>query len=180
MSDAPPSGMSVHVALVHHPVRNRHGETVATAVTNLDIHDLARSGRTFDVAWTWIVSPLEQQRSLVARIVNHWQAGEGKTFNPIRARAFERVRVTDSIEALIETIASETGDPPVVVGTGAGLVDDVLSYRACREQIATGTGSLLLLFGTGWGLVDEVMERCDHRLPGITAVEGRDGYNHLS
>ena len=98
-------GLDLHVALVHHPVRNRHGETVTTAVTNLDIHDLARSGRTFGVTTTWIVTPLEQQRSLVERIIGHWQHGEGQTYNPVRAQAFERLRVAESVEALIEIIA---------------------------------------------------------------------------
>ena len=174
------TGAALHVALVHHPVRNRHGETVATAVTNLDIHDLARSGRTYDVTNTWIVTPLEQQRSLVSRIVSHWQAGEGKTFNPIRAAAFERVRVTASIESLIESIEAETGERPVVIGTGAAVREGALSYDACRARIAQGNGSVLLLFGTGWGLIDDVMASCDHLLPGVNAMAGRDGYNHLS
>ena len=39
---------------------------MATAVTNLDIHDLARSGRTFDVVATWIVTPLEQGVSMAS------------------------------------------------------------------------------------------------------------------
>ena len=101
--------MAVHVALVHHPVLNRHGETIATAVTNLDIHDLARTGRTFDVHTTWLVTPLEQQRSLVDRIVGHWQQGEGQTYNPIRAKAFERVKVSASIEALIDSLTETSG-----------------------------------------------------------------------
>ena len=76
-----------------------------------------------------------------------------------------------------------------MVGTGAGLPqpdpeasdgDRMLSFEACRDRIATGTGSMLVLFGTGWGLVDEVMDACDHLLPGVQAVPGRNGYNHLS
>jgi len=172
--------MNLHIALVHHPVRNRHGETVATAVTNLDIHDLARTGRTYDVVTTWLVTPLEQQRSLVERIIGHWQTGEGVAYNPIRAKAFERVRVVESVEALVETLTAEAGARPVVVGTGAGVTDGALSFEACRRQIATDSGSMLILFGTGWGLVEEVMAGCDHLLPGVAAVEARAGYNHLS
>ncbi len=41
--------MDIYIGLVHHPVRNRHGETVATAVTNLDIHDIARAARTYGI-----------------------------------------------------------------------------------------------------------------------------------
>lgn len=172
--------MALHVALVHHPVRNRHDETIATAVTNLDIHDLARSGRTYGVDTTWIVTPLDQQRSLVSRILDHWHQGEGQTYNPIRAKAFERVRLAESIEAVVEAITAEGGEPPVVVGTGAGLIQGVLSYDDCRKRLDQDRGALLLLFGTGWGLVDEVLKGCDHLLPGIAARPGRDGYNHLS
>lgn len=31
-------GAHVHIALVHHPIKNRLGDIVSTAVTNLDIH----------------------------------------------------------------------------------------------------------------------------------------------
>ena len=172
--------MQVHMALVHHPVRNRHGETIATAVTNLDIHDLARSGRTYDVHTTWMVTPLEQQRSLVTRIISHWRQGEGQSYNPIRARAFERLRVTESIEALIEAITTESGQAPLVVGTGAAVREGAISYEACRRRIASEQGPMLILFGTGWGLVEEVMENCDLLLPGVNARPGREGYNHLS
>ena len=34
-------------ALVHHPIKDREGEIIATAVTNLDVHDLARSSRVY-------------------------------------------------------------------------------------------------------------------------------------
>ena len=180
MSASSPNRMEVHVALVHHPVLNRRGETIATAVTNLDIHDLARSGRTFDVHTTWLITPLEQQRSLVDRIVGHWQQGEGQTYNPIRAKAFERVKVAESIEALVEALTETSGSRPLVVGTGAGVTENAISYDACRARIAEGSGDLVLLFGTGWGLVGEVMANCDLLLPGVNAVPGRDGYNHLS
>ena len=45
-------------ALVHAPVVDRRGDLVTTAVTNLDLHDIARSARTFDrSAITSSVSP---------------------------------------------------------------------------------------------------------------------------
>ena len=34
------------IALVHHPVLDKGGAIVTTALTNLDVHDLARSART--------------------------------------------------------------------------------------------------------------------------------------
>lgn len=37
----------LYCALVHHPVRDRGGNAVTTAVTNLDVHDIARTARTY-------------------------------------------------------------------------------------------------------------------------------------
>jgi hypothetical protein len=36
--------LRIDVALVHYPVVNRNGETIGSAVTNLDLHDIARAG----------------------------------------------------------------------------------------------------------------------------------------
>ena len=35
------------VALLHHPVVDRRGEVFTTTLTGLDMHDMARSSRTF-------------------------------------------------------------------------------------------------------------------------------------
>ena len=39
----------IYIALLHTPVINRNGAIVTTSVTNMDIHDLARSARTYGV-----------------------------------------------------------------------------------------------------------------------------------
>jgi hypothetical protein len=36
----------VAVALLHYPVLDRSGATVTTSITNLDLHDMARSARS--------------------------------------------------------------------------------------------------------------------------------------
>ena len=89
--------MDIYVALVHHPVRNRNGDVVTTAVTNLDIHDLARASRTYDVRGMYIVTPLEQQFSLVSRIVEHWQEGDGIVFGPERLPVVQVMRSADGV-----------------------------------------------------------------------------------
>ena len=50
----------VYCALVHHPVKDRAGQTVTTAVTNLDVHDIARSARTFGLRRYYVVTPIER------------------------------------------------------------------------------------------------------------------------
>ena len=172
--------MDIYVALLHYPVRNRVGETVATAVTNLDIHDLARAARTYDVRGTFFVTPVEQQRSLVRRIIAHWQGGSGAEFNPIRAVAFERVHVTSDVEEAAQMIEAETGHRPIRAVTGAGFDTDTIPNEILRRRCEEEEGALLILFGTGWGLTDDFVDTCDLRLPAIRANEGREGYNHLS
>ncbi len=70
MLDKNPSGCSVYVALLHHSMRDKNGAVVTTAVTNLDIHDIARSCRTFGVKRYCRVKPLEDQQSVAKRIVD--------------------------------------------------------------------------------------------------------------
>ena len=178
-----PGRMDIYIALVHHPVRNRNGDEVATAVTNLDIHDLARAARSYGVRGYFLVTPLVQQRSLVERIVDHWLRGGGAVFNPVRAQAFDRVRTAASTDEAIAVVTAETGHRPLTVVTGAGFdegEEGVVSYDALRERLHQGPGSALILFGTGWGLTDETIARCDLRLPAIQVRDGGDGYNHLS
>ncbi|HBQ11088.1 MAG TPA: hypothetical protein DEF51_07890, partial [Myxococcales bacterium] len=67
----------VYLALVHHPVVDRAGDVITTAVTNLDVHDIARSARTYDLAGYYVVTPIEAQHRLVDRILGHWRDGAG-------------------------------------------------------------------------------------------------------
>ena len=68
---------SFYVALVHHPIVDRAGEVVTTAVTNLDVHDIARSCRTYGACAYYVVTPLTSQREIVQRILDHWISGPG-------------------------------------------------------------------------------------------------------
>ena len=63
--------VEAYIALLHYPVFDRTGRVVATAITNLDIHDLARSARTFGLRAYYLVTPLERQRELATRIVSY-------------------------------------------------------------------------------------------------------------
>ena len=39
----------LYVALMHYPVVNKNGGIIASAVTNLDLHDIARAAKTYGV-----------------------------------------------------------------------------------------------------------------------------------
>jgi hypothetical protein len=59
------------VALIHHPVVNRNAEIVTSAITSLDIHDIARASRTYDVRSVFIVHPIPEQRKFAASVIDH-------------------------------------------------------------------------------------------------------------
>jgi hypothetical protein len=171
--------LPVDVALVHHPVRDRAGKVVTTAVTNLDIHDIARAGRTYGVGRYFLVSPIAAQRELVERIVSHWKGGASAERIPERGEALSIVRVVSSLSEAIRQASSPDGREPFVVATAArSLGRPTLAFAEARARIERGEGpSWLIVFGTGWGLADEVLERADALLPPLA---GPTSYNHLS
>ena len=69
---------SIYLGLVHHPINNKRGDVVTTSVTNLDIHDIARSCRTFGMKKYFIVTPLKAQHGLVKRILGHCPISESR------------------------------------------------------------------------------------------------------
>ena len=169
------SSPQVDVALIHYPVYNKNQEIVGSAVTNLDIHDIARAGRTFGVGAYYIVTPYADQRELVREIISHWQDGYGATYNKDRKEAFTRIHICEDLENLYTDVAVG-GIKPLVVATSAKTYDNTISYEKMREKIFQGEG-LLLLFGTASGLADEALETVDVMLP---PIGGYGEYNHLS
>jgi hypothetical protein len=157
-----------HIALVHHPVLDRTGRVVTTAVTNLDIHDLARSSRTFGLASYFVVTPIEAQRALVSQIIGHWTEGAGREHNEKRTDALELVRVVASLDDVLAALGN-----PLVVATTARTNEKTTSY----SEIQGMDRDMLILFGTGWGLAPEVYPRVDAVLP---PIRGAGEYNHLS
>ena len=55
---------NLYLALIHYPVINRNGKVIASAITNLDIHDISRISKTFGVNRFYIVTPLKDQQAL--------------------------------------------------------------------------------------------------------------------
>jgi hypothetical protein len=169
-------GGQVELALVHYPVANKNGETIGSAVTNLDIHDIARAGRTFGIARYYIVTPHEDQQQLVSEILDHWLTGRGSVYNENRKAALSLVRLCESLEALYARAEAEGGGRPTVLATCARPQPNTVSYEAVRQRLATGE-RFLLLFGTAWGLTPGVLATVDATLPPIS---GATEYNHLS
>jgi len=170
------SGNCLYVALVHYPVADKNGETIASAVTNLDLHDIARACRTYGVKRYYIITPLEDQLLLANRIIAHWTQGAGGIYNPQRRKALERIRLKSDFRTTIDEIAQAEAYTPVTVATSAKRSDCGLSYGRLRLMLANGK-PFLLVFGTAWGLTEAFMMEADYRL---APLEGVGSYNHLS
>lgn len=166
----------VDLALVHYPVSNKNGETIGSAVTNLDLHDIARAGRTFGIDTLYIVTPYDDQHELVQDILDHWLTGHGATYNAKRKEALERVRLCRDLAELYATVSAKWRQRPTVLATSAREQARNQGFAETRRQIMSGAPHLIL-FGTAWGMTPDVFDDVDGLLPPIT---GFGEYNHLS
>lgn len=168
---------SVYIALLHYPMYNKNMDIVTTSVTNLDIHDIARAARTYDVDGFYIVHPSASQQRLIRDILAYWQEGYGGVYNSDRQEAFRLLRLAEDFPAVLEDIRKETGQEAITIATDARQYPNTITYRGLRRDIAETDQVYLLLFGTGWGISQESMERCERILEPIS---GASVYNHLS
>ena len=91
----------VAAVLLHHPVLDRGGAVVTTAITNLDLHDIARSAHAFGLSDFFVVHPIAAQRELAQRVKAHWTAGSGARRIPDRSPALGILRVVPSLDDVL-------------------------------------------------------------------------------
>jgi hypothetical protein len=168
--------VQVDVALVHYPVTNRNGETIGSAVTNLDLHDIARAGKTYGIGTYWVITPFKEQQELAGQIVGHWTKGYGGTVNPDRSNALSIISICSNLAEAVAGATEKFGEKPLILATCAKLQTDTVAYAKVRERIHQGV-PLLLLFGTAWGLSPEILAMVDGVLPPLC---GTTEFNHLS
>ena len=177
MTDTRPTCSRVSIALLHYPVYDRNCRVVASAVTNLDLHDIARSARTFGLFRYYVVTPVAEQRILAERIRGHWQDGWGASYNPKRREALELLRVVPELDAALSDLEENWQRPAKIVVTGAQDRPGSISCTGLRQLFEDTGQPYLLLFGTGWGLTEELFARADFVLE---PIKGAGEYNHLS
>lgn len=165
-----------YAALVHHPVKAKDGSVITTSITNLDVHDIARTARTYNLAQYYIVTPVEAQRSLVEHITGYWKDGEGKERVPQRSEALGIVRPIPSLDEVIRDVRErEGGRDPLLVTTAARSSRAPKSYDEARAILRSSDRPAIIVFGTGYGLVDAIIQRAELHLAGIRS----GSYNHL-
>jgi hypothetical protein len=162
------------IAIIHYPVYDKNGDIVATSITNLEIHDIARTCMTFGLDLCYIVTPLAKQRGITEKLIHHWTDGYGSRYNPVRAEALKKVVIKTDVDDMV----SQMKGNPIIVGTSSKeRPGKSISYREIQVLIEKETRPLVLLFGTGWGLSSEVVDRCEKML---MPIKGNGDYNHLS
>lgn len=167
---------NIYVAIIHYPVYDKNHEIVATSLTNMEIHDIARSCMTFGIDLCYIVTPLVRQRQILEKLIYHWECGYGASYNPARSLALGKIRICSDIEEMLNEV-NKIG-VPVVVGTSSRpRHGKSIGYNELKDLISKEKRPFLMLFGTGWGLTESTIELCDKML---MPVKGSGDYNHLS
>lgn len=167
----------VYLALLHHPVYDKNGQVVTTAVTNMDIHDISRAGRTYGVRGFFVATPVKPLQKLALKIIEHWESGYGSQYNATRKEALALARICDSLDDAIIAIERETGAKPILVATTARPGPDRASFTAVKDMLQRQTRPFLIVFGTGWGLTETILSQADYTLE---SIEGSADFNHLS
>lgn len=169
--------MRLYIGLIHYPVYNKNYQRIASAITTLDLHDLARLARTYDVKRFFIITPLEDQQALAERIKKHWVKGYGASYNRHRKEAIELITVVRSLEEAVDTVVEEEGEASLLIATDAyAHKDRSISYKMAKGIIQENR-VVVLVFGTAWGLDHAVINQADYVL---APISGRSSYNHLS
>ncbi len=166
-----------YLALLHYPVYDRNGIIVTTAVTNMDIHDIARSGRTYGIRAFYVVTPVKTLQRLALKIIQHWEEGYGSQYNQTRKEALSLARIKDTLDEVVIDIERECGEKPLIVVTSARPGEKRTSFSELRDMLRKKTQPFLVLLGTGWGLTQDVLAASDYVLE---PIHGSTDYNHLS
>ena len=165
------------LALIHHPVVDRNGRIVTSAITSLDIHDIARSAHTYGVERAYLVHPIAEQREFAATVIDHWRFDFGRSFDGRRREALETIKIVDTLDDAIADASALAGVRPLIVHTSARTSGGMRTAELRQKMEAPDAPPVMLLFGTGFGLAPSVLERADIVL---NAILGPGDYNHLS
>lgn len=167
--------LKLYIALVHYPVLNKFGKIVTTSITNLDIHDIARTAITYGVTKYYLINPLESQKKFVERVMKFWNSSIAKKYNSDRVNALSMVNYAYSLENCIQKIKNQENSYPLVITTTANDMQQQVGFDFISK--IDNKKPILLLFGTGNGLADEIHSRADFILKPINGV---NNFNHLS
>lgn len=170
-----------HYVMLHHADVFVGRETKIpgmTSITSLDIHDIARSCKTYGVKQYFVVSPLEDQQKIAKTLLDFWHTGVGVEYNRQRHEAVKHVQLARTVDEVIASIEQNEGMKPLLVGTSARVLEHQTQISFSDQgKIWAQKRPLLFVFGTGQGLTPEFIARCDYLL---LPVGGLTEFRHLS
>lgn len=171
----------LYIGLVHYPIKSKDGGIVQTSMTNLDIHDIARTARTYNLSGYYLIAPPVCQLEVVNKIIGHWSNGFGLEYNSDRSDALALVKMAGSVSEACDSITGETGRKTVVIVTDAKIHQDLrnITCISMQNMLKLHDFNFLLLFGTGWGLAEAVIAKADYILEPVRPLTVHN-YNHLS
>ncbi|MFH1223969.1 MAG: RNA methyltransferase [Pseudomonadota bacterium] len=169
--------LDFYVTLVHYPIKNKTGEIIATAVTNMDVHDIARLAITFGFKGYYIVTPIKEQQLLVQRIIDHWRGDYGKLRNNNRSEALDIIKVVSTVEDAAKDAEKNSKKKVKLIATSARKFDRAITINDFVKTGLDKNNSYMYLFGTGWGMTDDVMSGADHIFEPLSY---ETDYNHLA
>ena len=151
---------------------------ITTAITNLDLHDMARSALTYGLSDMFVVHPVTAQRQLAEKVKDHWVNGSGKRRIPDRAPPLGLLRVVGSLQEAFDAFGGRAS-VEVWTTSARGGCGNSSSYEQARGRLCGDGLPVMLLFGTGWGLDSGVIGDSDVLLAPIRSSVCT-GFNHLS
>jgi len=168
---------SVSIGLVHFPVLDRQGAIITTAITNLDLHDMARSSCTYGVRSLFVVHPVAAQRELALRVKAHWTSGTGAVRIPRASPPWPLLEIVPAIDDVYAALGGRS-NVDVYVTSAKSDHRTTLGYAEARRRMDETPKKLARTLWHGWGLAPsfstEPIPCSRHR--GANPA----GYNHLS
>ena len=162
---------------MHYPVLNRNGRIITSAITSLDLHDIARSSRTYEVRAFYVVHPVPDQRAFAASVIDHWRLDEGRLYDSRRREALDLIEIVAELDDALRAAEAIAGTRPLTVYTSARAAG-AMTYADARALLSDADAPpLMIMLGTGFGLGPSLLERADLVL---AAIRGPGEYNHLS
>lgn len=167
-----------YVVLMHGDVLVKSGESGTTSVTSIDLHDIARTCRTYGIEQFFAVTPLRDQQEIIKTFLEFWQSDVGKNFNQTRTESTSRLFVASVFEEVVQAIEEKEGKKPLIITTSAREVAHITPIDFYDQGfIWAQDRPVLFVFGTGQGLAPRILDLSDFLLP---PVRGLTQYNHLS
>ncbi len=167
---------NIYLGLVHNPVCDKFSNIITTSITNMDIHDISRTCKTFGIKRYFIINPLESQKNFLDRVLDFWNSQIAKDYNKNRSEALSLVDFAYTIDSAIEKIKKQENDLPIIVTTTANDMQGQIDFEHLKLNL--NEKPVLILFGTGNGLCRNIHLRADFILKPIKGINKK--YNHLS